>query len=307
MAPTIQSVELVVSLSPTFRNAKGGAASGQRCEPEQGVPAHRRPARLHCPHRQAHLRRRLARPRREEGSPPPPTLYAAFLFLFSIFIFNSIYFACIDSLRFLVLCRWRPCRPCQALVRSGSEPSSSLASPPVALPPRSTSPIPLGVHHRAQALGPPRAHTYWRGCAPCNDRQPHQHLQGCAHARREEVPLLQGADARPRFRGLHRRSQGLCFSPPLIIIIFYFLQLFCLGWACGANEVRLVCVVCNQAAPNGSVFILHTCAHNPTGVDPTLEQWEAILDVVQAKGHLPFFDTAYQVRRAKLFIYSVYS
>lgn len=60
--------------------------------------------------------------------------------------------------------------------------------------------------------------------------------------------------------------------------------------------------MCNQAAPNGSVFILHTCAHNPTGVDPTLEQWEAILDVVQAKGHLPFFDTAYQARRAKLFI-----
>jgi len=49
-----------------------------------------------------------------------------------------------------------------------------------------------------------------------------------------------------------------------------------------------------KAAPNGSVFILHTCAHNPTGVDPTLEQWEAILDVIQAKGHLPFFDTAYQ-------------
>jgi len=49
-----------------------------------------------------------------------------------------------------------------------------------------------------------------------------------------------------------------------------------------------------KAAPNGSVFVLHTCAHNPTGVDPTLEQWEAILDVIQAKGHLPFFDTAYQ-------------
>lgn len=50
-----------------------------------------------------------------------------------------------------------------------------------------------------------------------------------------------------------------------------------------------------QSAPNGSVFILHTCAHNPTGVDPTIQQWEAILDVIQAKGHLPFFDTAYQV------------
>lgn len=64
--------------------------------------------------------------------------------------------------------------------------------------------------------------------------------------------------------------------------------------------------MCNQAAPNGSVFILHTCAHNPTGVDPTLEQWEAILDVIQAKAHLPFFDTAYQVRRTKAILFYYY-
>ena len=28
-----------------------------------------------------------------------------------------------------------------------------------------------------------------------------------------------------------------------------------------------------EAAPNGSVFLLHACAHNPTGIDPTVEQW----------------------------------
>ena len=36
------------------------------------------------------------------------------------------------------------------------------------------------------------------------------------------------------------------------------------------------------------------CAHNPTGVDPTREQWGAIADLCERKGHLPFFDVAYQ-------------
>lgn len=49
-----------------------------------------------------------------------------------------------------------------------------------------------------------------------------------------------------------------------------------------------------NAAPNGSVIVLHTCAHNPTGVDPTVEQWNGILEIIQNKGHIPFFDTAYQ-------------
>ena len=50
-----------------------------------------------------------------------------------------------------------------------------------------------------------------------------------------------------------------------------------------------------QAAPDGSVVLLHACAHNPTGVDPTLEQWGGIADVVVEKKHFPFFDMAYQV------------
>lgn len=41
-------------------------------------------------------------------------------------------------------------------------------------------------------------------------------------------------------------------------------------------------------------MILHTCAHNPTGVDPTQDQWKAIAKVIQGKGHVPLFDTAYQ-------------
>ncbi|EPE10724.1 aspartate aminotransferase [Ophiostoma piceae UAMH 11346] len=49
-----------------------------------------------------------------------------------------------------------------------------------------------------------------------------------------------------------------------------------------------------EAAPNNSVILLHACAHNPTGVDPTQEQWAKIADVIRKKRHLPFFDCAYQ-------------
>ena len=47
-------------------------------------------------------------------------------------------------------------------------------------------------------------------------------------------------------------------------------------------------------APEGSVFLFHTCAHNPTGVDPSHEQWDEIADLCMQKKILPFFDTAYQ-------------
>jgi aspartate aminotransferase len=47
-------------------------------------------------------------------------------------------------------------------------------------------------------------------------------------------------------------------------------------------------------AADGSIILLHACAHNPTGVDPTPEQWREIASVMKAKKHFPFFDTAYQ-------------
>lgn len=49
-----------------------------------------------------------------------------------------------------------------------------------------------------------------------------------------------------------------------------------------------------RGAPQGAVVVLHACAHNPTGVDPTVEQWHGILQVVQERRLLPFFDSAYQ-------------
>eukprot|EP00568_Trieres_chinensis_P011127 CAMPEP_0183295306 /NCGR_PEP_ID=MMETSP0160_2-20130417/3313_1 /TAXON_ID=2839 ORGANISM="Odontella Sinensis, Strain Grunow 1884" /NCGR_SAMPLE_ID=MMETSP0160_2 /ASSEMBLY_ACC=CAM_ASM_000250 /LENGTH=467 /DNA_ID=CAMNT_0025456769 /DNA_START=62 /DNA_END=1463 /DNA_ORIENTATION=+ len=47
-------------------------------------------------------------------------------------------------------------------------------------------------------------------------------------------------------------------------------------------------------APKGSVILLHACAHNPTGCDPTLDQWKAISDLIKDRGHRVFFDSAYQ-------------
>lgn len=49
-----------------------------------------------------------------------------------------------------------------------------------------------------------------------------------------------------------------------------------------------------KAAPERSVFLLHACAHNPTGVDPTQTQWKAIADMMLEKKHYAFFDCAYQ-------------
>ena len=49
-----------------------------------------------------------------------------------------------------------------------------------------------------------------------------------------------------------------------------------------------------EAATPGSAVLLHTCAHNPTGVDPTEAQWQQIADVCKRNQLYPFFDTAYQ-------------
>ncbi|KAG0683760.1 Aspartate aminotransferase, cytoplasmic [Pichia californica] len=47
-------------------------------------------------------------------------------------------------------------------------------------------------------------------------------------------------------------------------------------------------------APKGSVFVLHATAHNPTGLDPTTDQWKQILNLISENNHLPLFDSAYQ-------------
>ena len=46
--------------------------------------------------------------------------------------------------------------------------------------------------------------------------------------------------------------------------------------------------------PNNAAVLLHACAHNPTGVDPTPEQWAEMSKVLKEKNCIPFFDSAYQ-------------
>ena len=46
--------------------------------------------------------------------------------------------------------------------------------------------------------------------------------------------------------------------------------------------------------PAGDIVCLHACCHNPTGVDPTPEQWQELSRVVSEGGLLPLVDFAYQ-------------
>ena len=46
--------------------------------------------------------------------------------------------------------------------------------------------------------------------------------------------------------------------------------------------------------PAGDVVCLHACCHNPTGVDPSPEQWDAIAEICQHNQLLPLIDFAYQ-------------
>ncbi|HFQ5096949.1 TPA: amino acid aminotransferase [Vibrio vulnificus] len=49
-----------------------------------------------------------------------------------------------------------------------------------------------------------------------------------------------------------------------------------------------------EKASAGDVVLLHGCCHNPTGIDPTEQEWEALAKLVADKGLLPLFDFAYQ-------------
>lgn len=46
--------------------------------------------------------------------------------------------------------------------------------------------------------------------------------------------------------------------------------------------------------PRGDFVLLHGCCHNPTGIDPTPDQWEVISKVVRTRGIVPLIDFAYQ-------------
>lgn len=49
-----------------------------------------------------------------------------------------------------------------------------------------------------------------------------------------------------------------------------------------------------EKIPSGDAILLHACCHNPTGIDPTAEQWEKIAKILSTRGILPVVDFAYQ-------------
>jgi aspartate aminotransferase len=49
-----------------------------------------------------------------------------------------------------------------------------------------------------------------------------------------------------------------------------------------------------DSAPEYSIILLHPCAHNPTGVDPTVDQWKQVAEIMKRRKQFPFFDCAYQ-------------
>jgi len=49
-----------------------------------------------------------------------------------------------------------------------------------------------------------------------------------------------------------------------------------------------------EGARSGDVVLLHACAHNPTGVDPSEDQWEGIASLMERRCLVALFDSAYQ-------------
>lgn len=60
----------------------------------------------------------------------------------------------------------------------------------------------------------------------------------------------------------------------------------------GVNRAGMLADLKNL--PARSIVVLHACCHNPTGVDLNLDDWQAVLDVVREREHVPFLDIAYQ-------------
>ena len=48
------------------------------------------------------------------------------------------------------------------------------------------------------------------------------------------------------------------------------------------------------AVKSGDMVLLHGCCHNPTGANLTAAQWQAVADLLETSGAVPFIDIAYQ-------------
>ncbi len=55
-----------------------------------------------------------------------------------------------------------------------------------------------------------------------------------------------------------------------------------------------LCDDLTSTVPEGSVVLMHSSAHNPTGVDPSPTQWDEIAEICRTRSLVPILDTAYQ-------------
>lgn len=61
---------------------------------------------------------------------------------------------------------------------------------------------------------------------------------------------------------------------------------------CFDHDRAISCL--SRQTKEGDVVVLHACAHNPTGADPSKENWKLIASIFQSRRLIPFFDLAYQ-------------
>ena len=63
--------------------------------------------------------------------------------------------------------------------------------------------------------------------------------------------------------------------------------------ATGGVAIDAMLETLGRATP-GDVVVLHGCCHNPTGADPSADEWDRIIELVAARGLFPLVDLAYQ-------------
>jgi aromatic-amino-acid transaminase len=66
-------------------------------------------------------------------------------------------------------------------------------------------------------------------------------------------------------------------------------------YSASANKLDFenMCSFLNNLRDN-SIIVLHTCCHNPTGIDISHDQWVKLADIFEDRRLIPFFDMAYQ-------------
>ncbi|WP_203423911.1 aminotransferase class I/II-fold pyridoxal phosphate-dependent enzyme [Sinorhizobium sp. BG8] len=66
-------------------------------------------------------------------------------------------------------------------------------------------------------------------------------------------------------------------------------------WQEGAAGLDIEAAIADlDAAQEGDVVLLHGCCHNPTGIDPSIEQWRQFAELCKGRGLVPLVDMAYQ-------------